>query len=236
MSKPRVFSEKEAADILQRAARIQESSAGSYSAGVTYEELQRIASETGIDEASLQKALDAPLEKTTRILNLVEETERVIEGELAPEAMDAFAEVLSKYGRVQNGSQIGRSFNGYVNGGTIYAKVELHSRNGRTRIKVKSMPVMAYLFGMHIPLILGITSGAAMMGNGLVAAGAAVMAMLFTIGFVIFNILAKKSMERSRQMADEIQNELLALTSKPSVVPQTQDAQVERLQQRLSES
>ena len=229
MSDNRVFSEKEAAEILQRAARFQESSSGgSYAAGITLNELQKIAFEAGIDEANVRKALDRPSQTKTSLLNLVEETERVIDGEMTPEAMDAFAEVISKYGRLQQVSQVGRSFSGIVNGGVLYAKVELHSRNGRTRLKVKSMPLMAYLIGLHAPLIVGLCAGVGLMGSHMVALGLAVMSMLLLVGFLAFTYLAKGSITKSRKLADDIEHELVALHPNPtSSLEQSQEVALE---------
>lgn len=237
MESNRVFSEKEAAEILQRAARLQESSGSSvYAAGITLDELHRIASEAGIDPTYIKKALDGPKQTTTRILNVVEETERVIDGELRPDAMDEFAEIIAKYGRVQQATQIGRTFSGYITGGTLYAKVDLTSRNGRTRLKVKSLPLMAYLIGLHIPLILGIALGASSMGRLGSTAGLAIMAGFFAVGAVLFTLLAKVGIERSRKLADEIEEALTGVLSHSShQAPALQQDSAE-LQQRLSQS
>ena len=117
----RVFSEEQAADILQRAARLQEAenSGTPYTPGITEAELMRIATEAGIDPSFLGKALDGMTEpeRKERLLKFVNEAVRVVDGELDPEDFDLVVDGLPTHSNNKKGrtlTQIGRQVSGTV--------------------------------------------------------------------------------------------------------------------------
>ncbi len=200
---PRIFSEKEASEILQRAAKLQETSAdGSYTPGVTIDELARIATEAGIDRKYLEAALTAPTSASvkTSLLNLIEEHELVIDGELDAEGLAELVDELRQVSKVRMVSAVGNSCQGVVSKGTAYGEFQVSSRRGRTRIRLKQTPFVAYFMGLHVPLILSLALGANFAAHGLVWPALFGALGLFIAGCGAFYYLAKRGKEQARQL------------------------------------
>jgi hypothetical protein len=158
MDDRRIFSEQEAANLIVNAAKLQESDGegAKYSAGVTWEELQRMAGDVGVDPEYLRKALAGsvpanPVSKPREFLGmpLSQEFERVVDAEIAPENFDVIASEFYNpgYGGGGSGSHysgyggpsiIGRMMKGQFYEGMAYGSMEVSSRHGRTRIKARS--------------------------------------------------------------------------------------------------
>lgn len=202
----RIYSEKEAAELLQKAAKLQEQGDGTgYSAGVTLEELRRIAEEAGIAPDFLDKAIadgKAP-RKEASLFNLVEETEQVVEGEIAPSETDLVVQAMRREGTVQALQQIGRTTTAQVMKGPMSARVDVSSRQGRTRVQVRSSPLMAYFLGLHTPLILATVAGP-VVGRANPLAGIACSAGLLLAGWFGFTGLAKVGKRKAREMGERI--------------------------------
>lgn len=215
MESNRVFSEQEAAEILQRAVRLQEhSSQGqSYTPGITAEELRKIAAEAGIDVQFVDKAISGiETEETSKPgpFNLTEEFTRVVEGEIAPEDFD---KVMALFTHAQkNGlKQIGRSLSGPTMTGPHMMQLSLESRNGRTKISTKYIPVFAYLMGLHAPLIVSIIIFASQIEGGRPWLGAGLAAGVLGLGVFAFRALVKAGRKAVKTMtgriADVVQQE-----------------------------
>lgn len=157
----RYLPESEAARLIEKAARLQEASregSDAYSPGISVSELERIASEAGIDPKFLQMAMSQPMEPTVqrRSLSLVEERETVINGELDEDGWEEVGELLRQNFRFTTPISSGRTRTYILNGGWLTnGAVEIVSRKGRTRLKVRSNAFLAYFVGVHGPLIGG---------------------------------------------------------------------------------
>lgn len=206
-----VFSEQQVAEIMQRAVQLHEESQGaaSYTPGVTAEELERMAEEVGVDARFLRQAIEEasqPRPVSDRTLNFVEEFHRVVEGELDPQNFDVLQDVYrpmqTRYGA--GGVQIGRSFRSQAWTGWGAAEVNVSSRNGRTKINVRSGPFIAYFAGLHGPLILGIVGASILLGNGLIWPGIAVGVGLVGAGVAAFRWLLRKGHDAARSLADRL--------------------------------
>ncbi|MBX7133616.1 MAG: hypothetical protein K1X67_13155 [Fimbriimonadaceae bacterium] len=188
MSNPRrLFSEAEVSAIMERAVKLQEESAEAkaYTPGVSREELDRIASELGVNPAFLDEAIAEHLQpKSPEPERRKFSDERVIEGEIDPAEYDLLLEqikvVNSRHHPVQ---QFGRTLRAQTMAGGGLVNLEVTSRNGRTRVKATSFPI-AQIMGTFYPAfiatmistgILGKTGHpieAAMVGIGLFGAAA----------------------------------------------------------------
>lgn len=180
--KKKLFSEKEATDIMLRAAQLQEEEPegtddDTYIPGLTIEELKRMAKELGVEEKYLEKALAGEKtieseEKEKKFLGVIwsKEFETVIDGELPPENFDVVTDELPPNSRKGGGhgnsygygipTQVGRSLQAGVNAGMVSGTLKMTSRKGRTRLNIKSnafVPFMAlgYPFAM-MALIFGV--------------------------------------------------------------------------------
>ncbi|MCB0826247.1 MAG: hypothetical protein KDC26_08660 [Armatimonadetes bacterium] len=155
----RIFSEQEAADLLIKAAKLQEEQPNetTYTAGLTYDELMRMAKELGVDEKYLSQVLNQTVASGSQAevkkwLGMVTkaELERVVDGELPPEKFDILMEELmlndpiASTGMQNMIQQVGRSIQGKIRTKTGYASFQITSRNGRTRIKTKLQPFLNF--------------------------------------------------------------------------------------------
>lgn len=208
MSKKRVFSEQEATEIMQRAVRLQESSqsGGGYTPGVTLEELKRIAEEAGIDVQYLDKAvigIDIEEKSTTGIFNLTEEFERVVEGEMDPEDFDKILHLVRRGGK-GGMVQVGRTLTGQGNVGVHVVQINIESRKGRTRVKVKYIPLTAYFIGLHGPIIFSVIALGGLIEGGQPWLGAAVAAGLLGVGGTVFKWLVRTGREAAKKLTGQI--------------------------------
>ncbi|MBX3097587.1 MAG: hypothetical protein KF812_12065 [Fimbriimonadaceae bacterium] len=207
----RVFSEEQAAEILQRAARLQEAenSGTPYTPGITEAELARIATEAGIDSAFLNQALAgmSEPEQKERLLKFVNEAVRVVEGELDPEDFDLIVDGLpttshNKMGR--NLTQIGRQVSGTVWVKQSNANLEVKSRNGRTRISVKTNPFFP-LFGTLYPAFIGSVMAIAIASeNNVPWVGAAIAAGLIAAASIGAPLWLKATHRAGEALADDL--------------------------------
>jgi len=218
MSDKRVFSEKEASDVLQRAARLQEERGGgsSYAPGVTNDELVRIATEAGIDpenlEAAIRAANAAPAKKS--FLNLIEENERVVDAELDPADFDVILEV-AKPARTRRHpvGQVGRTLTMQTRyRGSLY-NVEVASRNGRTRIRVSSNPFIAYLMSLHPAILLSFFGGMNMAAQGDRTGALAFALAVVMTGMFAFVALARRGNAKTAELAEKIEERVREATS-----------------------
>jgi hypothetical protein len=206
----RVFSEQETSEVLQRAARLQESSSeGAYTPGVTRDELERIAVEAGIDPKFIEKALVDIDQNTPKKgwLNLSEEYERVVEGEVDPNDFDEILRDLKPAGRggMRGANQVGRtvSMQTFYDGAMCY--VEMTSRNGRTRVKVRSVPFMAYFMSLHPALLLGLAISISLGKTVGALAGLFTFFAFMLTGIAGFAGLTKKGHRSAKKLVDVLE-------------------------------
>jgi hypothetical protein len=210
-----VFSEQETSQILQKAARLQEaSSEDTYRPGVTREELERIAAEAGIDPKFVGKALLALEDEPKKSwLNLSESFERVIEGEVDPNDFDEIFRDLKPANNRMAAQQIGRTVTMQTFYGGAMCNVEISSRQGRTRVKVKSVPFVAYFLSLHPTLILGIVAGVNFGVHGNALIGLLVFAILSLLGITGFAALVKRGHRSARKLVDVLEKRVEDYTS-----------------------
>lgn len=207
----RVFSEQEVSEIIRRAAELQEGSASSsseYRPGVTREELERAAAEVGVSPQFLQQAIQEKLAGVQQRQSggLAPEEERVVEGELDPNDYDVVVEQLPlRSSRKFPVSQIGRSMQARAMTGSGLASVTLHSRNGRTRIRVKPVLVFEALGSFYPAFLLSVIAGAPMADAGHGALAAGIVAAAWTAATLGFFGWAKKSRKNASRLADRIE-------------------------------
>lgn len=205
----KVFSEQEAAQIVQRAVHLQESESDGrgYVPGITYDELRRIAEEAGIDSRFLDQAVregNAPVSQRG-LLHFTETFERVIEGELAPENFDVVMEHLHTGGRNSHVTQIGRMLKGSTYTGWGMASIAVASRNGRTRLSVKSNALMAFFTSLYPTIIGSVIAASAMGERGLVAQGLGVAVGLLTAGAIGFRAMLRMNHKAARALTDKLE-------------------------------
>ena len=207
MSKHKLFSEQEAGEILQRAVRLQEESkSGDYTPGVTEEELRKIAKEAGIDQSCIDRAiagLDTEEKSTVGLFNMTEEFERVVDGEMDPEDFDTISNMVKRNGRVGL-MQVGRTLSGQGMTGVHMVYVNVESRKGRTKLKVKYLPLSAYFIGMHMPIILSFILFANFLESGRVGTGLLAAGGLLGLGWLVFRSLVKSGRRAARALTKRI--------------------------------
>lgn len=208
MDNNRIFSEQEAAEIMQRAVRLQEQSHQSvdYTPGITVQELRKIALEAGIDASYIEKAIagiDSVEKSNVGPFNLTEEFVRVVEGEINPDDFDKILLLFSHSNKNQL-KQIGRSLTGHATTGSHFMGLSVESRNGRTKICAKYMPIFAYLIGLHGPLIASAILLATQIGAGRPWLGVGLAAGLLGIGAFVFRSLVYAGRKAVKIMTSRI--------------------------------
>ncbi len=233
----RIYSEQEATEILQRAAKLQEEdrdSNSSYTPGVTEDELERIAKEAGIDSAFLRRALEkatAP-EAGLSKLQIEQVIERVVEGEIDPENFDIVIEDVKtqrphRRRRSETGiQQIGRRVFGNVMCGPAIGKMNITSRNGRTRIEVRTGAFFPLFLSFYPTVIGSLIAVAITAERGVPAIGAAIAAALIGGAIPLSKFLLRRGHKAGEELADN-----LSLKAQEAI-----DMQNSELQKRLAQS
>jgi len=222
----RFFNEKEAAELVLKAAKLQEQSSegsNSYAPGISFDELARMASEAGVDPSFLQKALESAPEKSENPISflgipLSTEFERIIDGELPPENFDVITEgfpaKLAGRGprgtRMHNvGVQVGRSMQMQIAKGSAFGTLRVTSRNGRTRVSTRQGMFLPFMAGLYPALMISFITMMMLVdgdtkahANPAVNIPIAIVAMV--AGLVAFVILARSGQNRMREITDSI--------------------------------
>ncbi len=228
MPEERVFSEQEVGQIIRRAVQLtEEGASASYKAGVTRAELEKIAGEVGVDAAALQRAiLEAGEIKGKRgLLHLTEEFEKVLEGELDPSQFDLLAEGIRIFGTNGNPgmAQVGRSVQMSAWTGVGQAKIDVTSRNGRTKLKVKSNSLFPILMTMHPGLVSTIITVAALGERGLGWLAALIGFAIMTVASFLCAVLVKTNHRKTGKLADHMRERIAE-----SIAEQNPRAELER--------
>jgi hypothetical protein len=207
MPEQKIFSETEAAKIIERASHIQERMENTVDTapGITLEELRKIALECGLTPEAFERALIEPEDKTkTSFLNLVEETERVFDGEIDTDSLGELLDELSRNARFVTQASVGKMQRFQVSKGLVFGQLGISSRKGRTKITFKQTPFYAYFIGLHMPLILSIALGASLFAKGNTSIGLATILGLLSFGVFAFSMLAKTGKKKAREFVDDI--------------------------------
>lgn len=205
MATNRIFSESEAAELIQRAAKLQERLANNEqtSLGVTLDELKKMAEDCGLDPSLIDQALVEPEDHSkASFLNLAEEHERVFEGELDANNMADVIESLASFVKLTPMIAIGKTQRFQVSNFNVFGQLGLSSRNGRTKLTFKQIPFMAYFVGLHVPLILSLVIGINLIASGHVIPGFATMFGLLGFGVFLFVRLAKLGKRKARELVE----------------------------------
>lgn len=239
MAEERVFSEQEVTQILRRAVELTESGADkAYAPGVTIEELERIAAEVGVSPRALSQAiLEQGMEPSKKgVLNLTEEFERVVAGEMDPSQYDVILEGLKPLSNAgqPSASQIGRKLTASVWTGFGQAKIDVTSRNGRTRLSVKSNAFLQGLMTLYPAFIGSVIAIASTADKGMAGIGLAIAAVLTSIGGLAFATLTRKGHRRAEKIADDLRSRIAATIDSGSTAEPAQTVEGEQtIQQRL---
>ncbi|MFZ4507173.1 MAG: hypothetical protein ACOYON_05685 [Fimbriimonas sp.] len=224
MSDPSIFSEQEVTKIIKRAVQLSEAeSSPTYTPGVTRPELEKIASELGIAPSALAKAIEdnQGSQNANRPFRFVEEFERVVEGELDPSQFDIVTEVASPIARTGHArfAQIGRSLKFEAWAGTGQATVNVVSRNGRTKIQVRSTVFMQFLYTMYPAIITSVIITAASVPHHNFPLAAAFSSLILTLAGVAFNWTVKRGHQKAEELADRLRAHISeALASAPATL------------------
>jgi hypothetical protein len=234
-----VFSEQEATKIIQRAVELtEEANSPRYKPGITREELERIASEVGVSADTLAKAISeaGQSQPSKGLFGLTREYERVVDGELDPSQYDIVIEGLRPLANAGQPAvaQVGRTLSMSTWTGVSQAKVDLTSRNGRTRIKVKSNAFFQALLTLHPALMTGLIAAGALGERGLGWLGAAIAAGAIAIGTTLFGFLTKKGHQKAEVLADDLRERIARTVAEQSMVDH-QPAEAAQITQRLGQ-
>jgi hypothetical protein len=218
------FSEKEAADLVVKAAKLQEKAGGGdYTPGISFDELAKMAAEAGIDPAFLSQALQGVPEEEEEVksflgIPLSTEFERVVEVELPPERFDVVSEIFPQRWigqgprgpRMTNvGQQVGRSLMMQISRFPAHGQLKMTSRNGRTRITTKQTMFLPFMVGLY-PTLLGAFISLIMLADGKNSSGASPMVNipiaigLIVLGMTVFTYLARSGQKKMREVTDEV--------------------------------
>lgn len=205
--KRQLFSEQEVGALVRRAVELQEASQTDYQPGVTLDELSRIASEIGVDPKYLTQAIaeTGKIDVKRSAFNLTEEFERVVESELSPEDFDIILKCAKSVNTRRGGGllQVGRTLSGRVWTGSSFANLDVSSRNGRTKVDVKSNPLFAYLVTFH-PAIFASAVTAGVMSHSQPLLGAGIAVGLLGAATIAFRFLVRKGHKAAKELTEKI--------------------------------
>lgn len=208
-----VFSEQEASKIIQRAVELSEQQgAGQYTPGITRAELEKIAAEVGVSADVLDRAIrDTVKHQSTKKSSwFTEEFERVVEGELDPSQYDIVIEGLKPLSNAgqPHAAQVGRTLSLSTWTGVGQAKVDLTSRNGRTKVKVKSNALFQGLMTLHPAFVTALIATGSLSEKGMAALGIGIGAAAMAIGVGLFGFLTKKGHRKAEELADTMRDRI----------------------------
>lgn len=238
MAEKRVFSEAEISEIFMRAAKMQEEAPTEdavYAPGFTRDELLRMATELGLDhefiEAAIRQQGNSVVEKKGRTILGVPfgtEVEHIIEGEVPTDRYDLLAEVVggSPTMRGPGVRQLGKSLTGPFHAGVASGTFTITPRDGRTRVRFRHSPLIAYFMTMHWIALLCLVAFPVSIGEGSIPVIPGLIAMFtcLALGWLAFGALARNGVEKTRaraaEVAERLQDEVDALRenlAKPTV-------------------
>ena len=172
----RLYRDKEIRDILKRAAEMQEGEGEASAYGLSLEEIQQIAEESGIDPRHVATAISeiesgeaGPRPFHVLGAPIALHLERVVEGDLTDEQwVEMVGEIHRTLRLAGHSGQVGRMREWTFHDRRQQVQVTATSRNGQTRIRIfKKSPTLAALmfavplsialqFAINVPLFLGL--------------------------------------------------------------------------------
>lgn len=205
MGSQKIYTEKEATEILKRASTLEEPS--DYQPGISHDELVRMAEEMGIDRASLERVLrNQPPETRSAFSSLFRETyEHVVEGELDPNDLDLLVEALN--GKNLNAQQplrqVGRTLQGNTMVGPGQYNINVSSRNGRTRIQAQTTNILGIVLGAELGIFTMVGALAALNTTGNPVFGAVAAAGL-AAGYGFFHWMGQSGSRKGREAFERL--------------------------------
>lgn len=202
-----VFTEAQVAQIIRAASRRHGSDAGNREAsGVTRSELERLAHEVGIAPADLAAAIEQvragedqggpPWRQRS--------FERVVEGEFPPEA---YAESLLNLPIANTPGQtaaVGNTFRCNYMAGLSSQELKVVAKDGRTRVRVETTPVVASILACVLLFITTMVSGITAFDERHPLAGAIVAAIGYSLAYLSVSATAKAGARCARRVLDEL--------------------------------
>ncbi len=209
-----LFSEKQISTILRRATEMQEASKTTDPTGLTFEELQQIAVEAGIDAKYITAAIteqeqEGDVDEQFYWLGAPTSVERVrvVAGEVSDEKWEEMvAEIRSTFGLVGASGQVGRSREWTHDSKEQQAQVTVTSRQGQTKIRLfarySQLAAVTFIPAMNMGILLPI---ALIKALGLSAAPGvfvfiAMMATLFMGLRFLFSRLIRGKQRKAQQL------------------------------------
>ncbi|HWA84436.1 MAG TPA: hypothetical protein VG820_13425 [Fimbriimonadaceae bacterium] len=209
----KVFSEQEVTAVVRRAVELQEQAGHeAYTPGVTAEELQRIAGDLGIDAHYLQQAIDEAAsadEARRKPFNFVEEYERVVDAEIPPEDYDVLLKHMPSFGHRHPITQVGRTLTGRTWIGCSIANVEVTSKRGRTRVRVRSNPLFAFLVTLYPAFIATLIALGPLAESGHLWIALSLIVMAVSLAGLCFRSLTKRGHRAAKKLADRLAESVL---------------------------
>jgi hypothetical protein len=190
--KERVFSERQAAELLKRASELQAEAGGEDSHAMSFEELQQVASEAGIDPRFLEQAALDVRDRTdlqTRLLGAppTYELERTVQGALTEHGWnEMLLHLVKTYGTAVPGQFSGNSGSCNYRHALGYVEFTAIGEGAQTHLRMKAHIDGGLTLTWIATCILMLGSAAALfdeMGTapGLVATAIAWLLMFFSI-------------------------------------------------------
>jgi len=206
----KVFSEQEVAALMKRAVELQEANLHAqkdYRPGVTRDELVRAAREIGVDPSFLEQALREKLQgKASTGSPLLQEEQRVVEGEIDPNDFDLVLKAIRPMSsRRHPVTQVGRTLLARSFSGSGIARVEVTSRGGRTRINVKPFPVFEVIASFYPAFIVSMITGSNL-SQGSPGIATAVAGGVFALAALVCRSWLGRSRQAAIRLADRIQD------------------------------
>jgi hypothetical protein len=201
------YTEKEAANILKRAAKLQDESlapAGDPE-GIEVHQLEQIAKEAGIELKYLHAALEAPRESSSKVaFGFGEKYERIFDGELSQsEIEEALSEVGSQV-TIRPVPHIGKGLRFHIVKGFVFATAEITSQKGVTKLKVRHIPFISYFAGLHGPAILAIVLGANFWARSEWIWGTVAFGLSAILGIALFTVFSNLGKAQARPIVDAL--------------------------------
>jgi hypothetical protein len=220
------YTTQEAQELLARAARLQVETGGD-SEGVDLQSLERIAAEAGIDPAYLQLAALQPRRVRKSFFGLVEEWAFEIPGE--EHISDVQKALASLYPWA---SQIGMSTSSVraqVGVGRMgLASVASSAADGRTIVRVKSLPLVPYMTTLHWIGLVAIIAGGNLISRGQPLLGWLTMMGGFAFGATLFFAFSRPAASAVEGFAQRL-SEAVARRTAQSRLPSDTDLREEQL-------
>lgn len=213
-----LFSEKEVADIVLQATKLQEDAPAheaSYAPGFSRDEILKMAEDLGIEPRYIEEAMRRRTTSTEneggfKLLGAPFSAtfERIVDGDVESEDFDLLLEDFAATGPRGQAvhTQVGRAVNSRIARGLAFGNVTIRSRDGRTRIMAKQTAFIPFMTTLYPALLGGLVAGIPLMAKGSIPVvwGLAGITTLMTAAFLGFRALAKIGVNQMRKIVDSM--------------------------------